>query len=408
MKKGMILMMASALVLTGVSCKKKGCTDPLANNYSEKATKDDGSCDYAPVAYDGGNITSNTTLDDKNIQICDDIYVSAGLTIPSGTTIIMCEGASLTIESNGYINAVGTATEPITIKGESETPGFWEGIAILSNNPNNQLSHVTIKDAGTYWGWKYAGLYIGENAKVSMSNTTISNHETYGMYVENDGQLSTFSNNTFANCETGLSLPAKQLNKIDAASNYNSNNTNNFIEARSSTISTDQTWPKTSTPILVNDVYVSAGLTLTAGSTILMEANQAFEVESTGFLNATGTASEPITISGRYASAGYWAGITYLSNNPNNKLVYTNISDGGQYWGYEYAGVEVEGRLEISNSSISNSNSYGLYVHNTAQLYSGGTVQTTAAGVEANNTFTNNGSGANANCTSGCTVYFQP
>lgn len=32
-----------------VSCKKEGCTDPLALNYNEKAKKDDGSCEYKDV-----------------------------------------------------------------------------------------------------------------------------------------------------------------------------------------------------------------------------------------------------------------------------------------------------------------------------------------------------------------------
>ena len=36
-------------VLIGTSCKKKGCTDPTATNYNEKAKKDDGTCEYAPV-----------------------------------------------------------------------------------------------------------------------------------------------------------------------------------------------------------------------------------------------------------------------------------------------------------------------------------------------------------------------
>lgn len=407
-------MMASTLVLgSGISCKKKGCTDPLATNYNEKAKKDDQSCIYPAastesVVYDGGNITTNTTFTDKNMKICDDIFVSAGLTIPAGTTIIMCAGASIQVESAGYINAVGTAIEPIIIKGETETPGFWEGIAILSNNPNNNLNYVTIKDAGTYWGWEYAGLYVADNAKLSMSNSIISNHQTYGMYLDGDAQISTFSNNTFSNCETGLSLPAKLINKIDGASNYNSNNTNNFIEARTATITSDQTWPKTSTPILINDLYVEAGLTISAGSNIMVEANKAIEVHSTGFLNVDGAASDMITIQGRYSSAGYWAGITFISNNPNNKINYANISDGGEYWGYEYSGIEVEGKLELNNSNVSNSNSYGVYVYNSAQLLTGGVVQTTVAGVEATNTFTNNGTGANANCTNGCKVYFQP
>jgi hypothetical protein len=408
MKKGILFMMASILLLGGVSCKKKGCMDPLANNYNDKAKKDNGTCDYTPKTYEAGNITTNTTFTDKNIKICDNISVSAGLTIPAGTTIIMCAGASIEVTATGYINAIGTATEPIIIKGETETPGFWEGLSIKSNNPNNVLTYVTVKDAGTYWGWEYAGVFIGDNAKVSISNSTISNHQNTALYFHDNAQIGTFSNNTFANSDLGLSLPSKLIGKIDGGSNYNSSNVKNYIEGRAATITSDQTWPKTSTPILSFSTSVQAALTITAGSTIMFEANNGLLVEASGSLTAVGTATEPIVIKGRYSSPGYWDGISIVSNNPNNKIKFTTVSDGGQYWAYEYAGIEVEGRLDLDNSTVSNSNSYGVYVHNTAQLFTSGVVQSTVTGVEASNTFTNNGTGANANCTSGCKVYFQP
>lgn len=34
------------IICLAISCQKKGCTDPYANNYSEGAKKDDNSCDY--------------------------------------------------------------------------------------------------------------------------------------------------------------------------------------------------------------------------------------------------------------------------------------------------------------------------------------------------------------------------
>lgn len=47
MKRTLILLLA--VLLTGgmiTSCKKSGCTDPLAGNFESEAEKDDGSCCY--------------------------------------------------------------------------------------------------------------------------------------------------------------------------------------------------------------------------------------------------------------------------------------------------------------------------------------------------------------------------
>lgn len=47
MKKISYLVACCTIALTVVSCKKEGCTDPTATNYTVGATKDDGSCQYA-------------------------------------------------------------------------------------------------------------------------------------------------------------------------------------------------------------------------------------------------------------------------------------------------------------------------------------------------------------------------
>ncbi|MFA7274590.1 MAG: MbnP family protein [Crocinitomicaceae bacterium] len=55
MKKILFLALAASTLLLN-SCKKEGCTDSSANNYSEKAKKDDGTCTY-DVVEETGKVT---------------------------------------------------------------------------------------------------------------------------------------------------------------------------------------------------------------------------------------------------------------------------------------------------------------------------------------------------------------
>ncbi|MFD1552192.1 hypothetical protein [Putridiphycobacter roseus] len=408
--KKKFLMLSIAITAIGLSSCRQGCTDPLALNYDHTVKKDNGTCEYPPEIITEAlidDIAAPTTLVAKNYEVCGNIYVSSELTVMPGAIFTMCEGSSITIESNGYMNATGTAENPIIFKGETAAKGFWTGIAFKSNNPNNKLIHASVSDAGTYWAWDYAGVYVGNNAQISMSNSSITNNAEYGLFIENGGLISNFSSNTFGTNKIGFSLAVDQVHKIDGASNYNEANTNDYVEVRNGTIGTDVTWPATTTPLLVDDLTIDGGLTLSPGSNIKMEATAVINVKATGYLNATGTSSNPITIVGRYASTGYWSGMRIESNNPNNKLIYTTIADGGNYWAYEYSNIHVKGKVEMNNCNVNNANSYGLYIDNGAQISCNSTIATTITAVEAANSFSGNGTGPDANCTAACTVFFE-
>ena len=56
--KKLLLLLAIPVALSITGCKKEGCTDLFANNYSDAAKKDDGSCTYKEdvifwIDYDG-------------------------------------------------------------------------------------------------------------------------------------------------------------------------------------------------------------------------------------------------------------------------------------------------------------------------------------------------------------------
>ncbi|NBR14054.1 MAG: DUF4856 domain-containing protein [Crocinitomicaceae bacterium] len=62
-----VIAVAFLALASVTSCKKKGCTDPTAYNYSSEAKKDDGSCSYdapytIPTTYDFTDANGNNTV----------------------------------------------------------------------------------------------------------------------------------------------------------------------------------------------------------------------------------------------------------------------------------------------------------------------------------------------------------
>ena len=67
---GVIILLAGLLGMT--SCKKEGCTDSAASNYSEEAKDDDGSCTYSTtvvVWWDKSTSEFNTSWGAKTANV---------------------------------------------------------------------------------------------------------------------------------------------------------------------------------------------------------------------------------------------------------------------------------------------------------------------------------------------------
>jgi hypothetical protein len=155
-----MIIIGSMVMLT--SCKKEGCMDPNALNYSSSAQKDDGSCYYETNSNEvvSGQITTNTTwTSDKIYELNGKVVVAnnATLTIEAGTIIKAQEGSdvnatALIISRGSKIMANGTATNPIIFT------------SVLDNIQIGQLAgtNLTEGDAG-----KWGGLLVLGNAPVS-------------------------------------------------------------------------------------------------------------------------------------------------------------------------------------------------------------------------------------------------
>eukprot|EP00389_Voromonas_pontica_P001688 GDKH01002527.1.p1 GENE.GDKH01002527.1~~GDKH01002527.1.p1 ORF type:complete len:154 (-),score=2.32 GDKH01002527.1:25-486(-) len=102
------------------SCKKKGCTDNLAENYESKAKKDDGSCTYAATKFFGTytstksctyepNSTFTMTISEgpeKNqvlISNFGDFGLTLRATVNGGNLTFKDNDQDATFEGTGYI-----------------------------------------------------------------------------------------------------------------------------------------------------------------------------------------------------------------------------------------------------------------------------------------------------------------
>lgn len=195
-KKNLLFVAALSLSVIATSCKKKGCMDPTATNYSVEAEKEDkkNPCIYSATAtefnseiignqefitiIDKGEGTGTMTLTNDKIWVLDKlVFVNSGqtLTIEAGTVIKGTPGqgenaSALIIAKGATINAVGTSSNPIIFTAESDdlvgslditARGLWGGVIILGNAKlNSSPGESAIEGIPTS---ETRGLYGGTN-----------------------------------------------------------------------------------------------------------------------------------------------------------------------------------------------------------------------------------------------------
>lgn len=129
MKKGFLFIALLAFV-GFTSCKKKGCTDATAVNYSESAKKDDGSCAYKPIITLNGSSTVTINVGDT--------YNDAGATAKNkdGSSVPVTSDVSAVDETTAgeytvtysATNTNGTTTATRTVNvviGQDNWIGNW-------------------------------------------------------------------------------------------------------------------------------------------------------------------------------------------------------------------------------------------------------------------------------------------
>jgi len=322
-------------------------------------------------------ITVPTLADGVSYFLPDDINVNSGLAIEAGASFSAASETFITVNTNGYLIAEGTASDKITFTAE-DTGNGWRGIFFQSNNNLNSLDHVEISYGGNASGPSSGvepasiGMEGFFDSKLKINNTTISNSLNYGLYAEGGAEITEFSNNTF-NDNDGFPIGSNIFNacEVDNASTF-SNNGTNAVEVFGSTLAegVDKTLSKIDDGTAyraTGNVNLNGELTVEAGTTFEFDEGVVFSVNSQGGIVAEGTSEDMITFTASNNSEP-WGGIVHYSTSTSNVMSFCTISYGGNrnaVSGVEPANLGLESffnaELKLTDCTITNSSGFGIF-----------------------------------------------
>lgn len=331
--------------------------------------------------------------------------ITALLNIDEGAKFEMAENVNIKISGGGVLSAIGTANSKIEFTTANLNAGLlWKGFEFLSGDSRNELTHCIVSYAGNseYGGFSdfvdvEASIAMRDNTKLTLTNTEVSNSGGYGVYSRY-GEFVDFSSNSFIdNSYDHLGLPANEVGKIDEATTFTGGDEYAVEVYNGGDLSVESTWVNLAGDArynIVSQITVVAGLTINPGAEIDLDEDVDIDVRDNGFLVAEGTSNESILFtSSNEAGQIAWGGIKFYTADARNSLDFVTINlAGGNVTGDLDNFVDEKtaiagdgnGRLSLTNSTISNSEGYGVYFQGTINDIEGGT---------ANNTFTNNTNG---------------
>jgi len=402
-------------------------------------------------------------------------FVLSSIAVNSGSALNVTGGAVVKFQPNGYLvvngtlQAQGTAANPIyftsikddTVGGDtngdgnasSPAPGDWEYVYVSSGASAN-FAYTTVRYGGYDWIYDYGSLYVDQNsalsfdhgtisnskfsgiatnpnysaASLSVTNSTIANNGSYGIYA--DAPTFTLTNDTVANnVSSGVNLTAASSTTVTptltltnstftgnsgyaAVLSFNNSGTTLDLSGNSVTGNGADGFylsgnvNTTTLPANPGVAYVISSLTIPTGQTLTVSPGAVVKFQPNGYLvvngtlQAQGTAANPIyftsikddTVGGdtngdgnaSSPAPGDWEYV-YVSSGASANFAYTTVRYGGYDWIYDYGSLYVDqnSALSFDHGTISNSKFSGIA---TNPNYSAASLSVT------NSTIANNGS----------------
>jgi hypothetical protein len=135
------------------------------------------------------------------------IEIKTDLTIAPGVEIVG-DGGWIDFDDGGTLKAIGTATQPIIMRGITPRPGAWDGLqfSVYNNSLGNRLEYVKLSDGG---GDEQPnelvtnGLITNYEAEIYIANSSFSNSSSWGISCNDDAIVEEGPGNTFTNNDYG-------------------------------------------------------------------------------------------------------------------------------------------------------------------------------------------------------------
>jgi len=344
----------------------------------------------------GGFFTEDLELIDHTVGpdylvTCDVRFSDGTLTIQRGVEVVFESALGLYIENDAEIRALGgydgelRAEPSIRFRGDSVSGApSWNGVFVGSASVDNLIENVEIIGAGFQ---PISGIFFPSGSSallldnaLAIRGLSITGSGGHGIYMGGSaafGQLqdvvigdtaghpllmpSHVAGTQLADNVGNVSFTSDAEGNLASIGLYDNLLNTVRLGGRSSYVFANHALPYHSLSGFFGNGTL--GVVIEPGVDFIMAGGTGITSGGGvgGRLTITGTAEEPVTFRGAEALAGFWSGITYVSNSELNRIDNVTISDAVN-------GVLVNGRASnniitrVTNSRISNTSECGIRV----------------------------------------------